>query len=214
MSHPFRHFLTITKHRHQVLRNAAHMGIFFHALRHDLSKLSPVEFWTSSKYYAGSYSPVYKERINNHYFSRICQHHTRRNPHHWEYWTDFFMGRILMKTMPYVWATEYVCDMLSASKTYDPKHFNPATTLDYFKTRSPHYYMTSATREYIAWCLETYAKVGWKGLKKKLTKAKYQEITSRLPEVEVVESLKLDGTLPPLGGEGIISEGNNHGPKE
>jgi hypothetical protein len=72
----------------------------------------------------------------------------------------------------------------------------------------------TATREYIAWCLETYAQVGWKGLKKKITKAKYREITSHLPQVEVVETLKLDGTLPPLAGQGIISEGNNHGHKE
>ena len=109
--------------------------------RHDLSKLSPTEFWTSAKYYAGNYSPVYKERMANHYFSRICQHHTRRNPHHWEYWTDFFNGRIVMKTMPYKWACEYVCDMLSASKTYDPKHFKPEVALAYFRKKSPHYYM-------------------------------------------------------------------------
>jgi hypothetical protein len=198
MSHPFRHFVTITKHRHQVLRNAFHMGIFFHALRHDLSKLSPTEFWTSAKYYAGSYSPVYQERLSNGYFSRICQHHTRRNPHHWEYWTDFFSGRILAKTMPYAWATEYVCDMLSASKTYDPKHFNPMTTLQYFREKSPHYYMTRATRAYIDWCLATYAQEGWKGLKKKMTKAKYQQIVSSLPDVEVFSELRLQGELPPL----------------
>ncbi|MFA6620346.1 MAG: DUF5662 family protein [Bacilli bacterium] len=198
MSHPFRHFVTITKHRHQVIRNAFHMGIFFHALKHDLSKLTPIEFNTSAKYYAGNYSPVYKERMSNHYFSRICQHHTRRNPHHWEYWTDFFNGRIVIKTMPYVWATEYVCDMLSAAKTYDPKHFKPEVTLAYFRSKSPHYYMTKATRSYIDWCLETYAEVGWKGLKKRITKAKYKEITAKYPEIEVCEQLRLDGELPPL----------------
>lgn len=198
MSHPFKHFVTITKHRHQVLRNAFHMGIFFHALRHDLSKLSPTEFWTSAKYYAGDFSPVYNERLSNGYFSRICQHHTRKNPHHWEYWTDFFNGRIVAKTMPYKWATEYVCDMLSASKTYDPKDFNQEATLVFFREKSPHYYMTAATRDYVEWCLETYAKSGWKGLKKKITKAKYKEITSSLPEIEVFSSLRLQGELPPL----------------
>lgn len=204
MSHPFRHFLTISKHRHQVLLNACHMGIFFHALRHDLSKLSYTEFHNSSKYYAGDYSPVYKQRLYNHYFSSICQHHTRRNPHHWEYWTDFFQGRILMKTMPYLWASEYVCDMLSASKTYDPKDFKPDTTLLYFRAKCHHYYMTEATREYIDWCLETYAEKGWAGLKRKITEAKYKEITARLPDVEVVEALRLEGDLPPLKQEGII----------
>jgi hypothetical protein len=174
------------------------MGIFFHALRHDLSKYGYTEFHTSAKYYTGTFSPVYKERLSNHYFSTICQHHTRRNPHHWEYWTDFFNGRIVVKTMTYKWATEYVCDMLSASKTYDPKHFDPHTTLKYFQKHSPHYYMTQATHDYIEWCLKEYADKGWSGVKKKLTKAKYLEITSKLPQVEIVETLRLDGELPPL----------------
>jgi hypothetical protein len=198
MSHPFRHLLTITRHRHQVLRNAMHMGIFWHALGHDWSKLSPIEFNTSAKYYAGNYSPVYKERMDNEYFSRICQHHTRRNPHHWEYWTDYFLGRILMKRMPYKYACEYVCDMLSASKVYDPKNFKPETTLAYFRGKSPHYYMNQATVKFVDWCLETYATVGWKGLKRKITKAKYAEISALYPEVEICDKLRLDGDLPPL----------------
>ena len=93
--HFLHHFLTITKHRNQVIRNASHCGIFFHALKHDLTKYGPTEFITSAKYYAGTHSPVDEERRSNHYFSKVCQHHTRRNKHHWEYWTDFFMGRIV-----------------------------------------------------------------------------------------------------------------------
>jgi hypothetical protein len=58
--------------------------------------------------------------------------------------------------------------------------------------------MTQATREFVDWCLDTYAKVGWKGLKKKITKAKYAEITSKYPDVEVCEALRLEGELPPL----------------
>lgn len=204
MSHPFKHLWTIHKHKAQVLRNAWHMGIFFHALPHDFSKLSPSEFIPSAKYYAGTYSPIYKERMDNGYFSSACQHHTRRNPHHWEYWTDFFMGRILMKRMPYKWACEYVCDMLSASKVYDPKDFKPATTLAYFRGKSAHYYMNSGTKAFVDWCLETYAKEGWKGLRKKKTKAKYEELSALYPEVEVCDELKLDGELPPLKQKGII----------
>lgn len=196
MSHPFKHLVTITKHRHQVLRNAYHMGIFVFALHHDISKLSPKEFIPSAKYYAGTYSPVYAQRLKEHYFSSICQHHTRRNPHHWEYWTDFYMGYLLMKTMPYKWACEYVCDMLSASKVYNGKSFKPSITVNYFENHSSHYYMTKATREFIHWCLETYATVGWKGLKRKITKQKYDEITSRLPIVEVTSTLSPEGELP------------------
>ena len=44
MAHPFRHFRTITKHRHKVIANCARVGILWQGLRHDLSKYSPTEF--------------------------------------------------------------------------------------------------------------------------------------------------------------------------
>ena len=190
------HLKTITKHRHQVIRNGFHCGIFFHCLKHDLSKYSPTEFSISAKNYNGHHSPVYEERKTNDGFSYICQHHTKRNKHHWEYWTDFFMGRIVCHTMSWVYATEYVCDMLSASKTYDPEHFKPETTLDYFNARCDRYFMTTATKEYVRWCLERYRDLGFKGLKMKDTKAKYEEITKRYPKVEIIDNLPENVDLP------------------
>ena len=86
------HLHTITKHRNQVIRNGWHCGIFLHCLRHDLSKYGPTEFLKSAHYYAGDHSPVYEQRKAEHCFSSVCQHHTRRNKHHWEYWTDYFKG--------------------------------------------------------------------------------------------------------------------------
>lgn len=190
------HLRIITKHRHQVIRNGFHCGIFFHCLKHDLSKYSPTEFLISAKNYNGHHSPVYEERKTNDGFSYICQHHTKRNKHHWEYWTDFFMGRIVCHTMSWVYATEYVCDMLSASKTYDPEHFKPETTLDYFNARCDRYFMTTATKEYVRWCLERYRDLGFMGLKKKDTKAKYTEITKQYPKVEFIDNLPENVNLP------------------
>ena len=115
MGHSFRHLRLVLKHRHHVIANASHLGIFFQALRHDLSKFSRSELAVSARYYVGDHSPVYEERLRNHYFSTVCQHHVKRNKHHWEYWTDFFAGRIIVKSMPWNWAMEYVADMLSAS---------------------------------------------------------------------------------------------------
>ena len=134
-SHPFKHFVLITRHRHRVIKNASHMGIFWHSLKHDLSKYGCLEFWTSAKYYVGDHSPVYEERLHNDYFSIVCQHHTNRNPHHWEYWADFFMGHILVKRMPWKYAVEYVCDVLSASQTYNPKNFEADSAYKYFLKR-------------------------------------------------------------------------------
>ena len=108
------------------------------------------------------------------------------------------MGRVIAKTMPYKYATEYVCDMLSASYVYDPKNFKPDTTLRYFLKHSPRYYMTDATKEYVTWCLTRYAESGFKNLKRKETKAKYLEIASRLPEVQLFDALSIDLELPKL----------------
>ena len=184
MAHPFRHFVLITKHRHRVIANASHCGIFWHSLKHDLSKYGPREFWTSAKYYAGDFSPIVNERKANGFFSSVCQHHSKRNPHHWEYWCDWFKGNIVMRTMPWKFATEYVCDMLSASKIYNKKNFKQETAYLYFLDRSPYFHMTTATREYIRWCLERYKDLGFKGLKKKDTRAKYKELRALYPEFE------------------------------
>lgn len=202
MSHPFKHLRVILKHRHQVIRNGWHLGIFWHCLAHDLSKFGRTEFKVGSTYYVGTHSPIYEERLRNGYYSTACQHHTRRNKHHWEYWTDFFKGRIIAKNMPYKYALEYVADTLSASKTYDPKNFKGSTTLEYFNRNCPHYYLTDTTEEFIRWCLTEYAENGWKNLKKKNTKKVYKEIEAKYPRTKVFDTMKALGDLPLLK-EGI-----------
>ena len=118
MSHPWKHFRLITSHRHLVIKNAFHMGIFWHALKHDLSKYSYTEFHTSAKYYVGNHSPVFEERIHNQYFSRICQHHTRRNPHHWEYWCmyDKDKERNSLSFIRQAYHVEMMCDWMAMSQ--------------------------------------------------------------------------------------------------
>ncbi|MCR5514760.1 MAG: DUF5662 family protein [Bacilli bacterium] len=202
MSHPFKHLRVILKHRHQVIRNGWHLGIFWHCLKHDLSKFGRTEFKVGSTYYVGTHSPIYEERLRNGYYSTACQHHTRRNKHHWEYWTDFFKGRIIAKNMPYKYALEYVADTLSASKTYDPKNFKGSTTLEYFNRNSEHYYLTDTTEEFIRYCLTEYAQNGWKNLKKKNTKKVYKEIEAKYPKTKVFDTMKALGDLPLLK-EGI-----------
>ena len=202
MSHPFKHLKTILKHRHQVIRNGWHLGIFWHCLGHDLSKFGRTEFKVGSTYYVGTHSPIYEQRLRNGYFSSACQHHTRRNKHHWEYWTDFFKGRIIAKNMPYKYALEYVADTLSASKTYDPKNFKGSTTLEYFNRNSEHYYLTDTTEEFIRWCLTEYANNGWKNLNKKNTKKIYNEIEAKHPKTKIFDVMKSLGDLPLLK-EGI-----------
>lgn len=198
MSKFFRHWGLVNRHRFRVFRNGCKCGIGWHCLFHDLSKYTPKEFFTSVRYYVGTHSPVFEERLSNGYFSVICQAHARRNKHHWEYWTDYFLGRIIAKVMPWKYATEYVCDMLAASYCYDPKTFSGQKTYEYFMARCDHYYLADASKEYIQWCLKRYADLGFAGLKKKDTKAKYEEICEKHPITRIYDSLALAGALPEL----------------
>ena len=58
--HPVRHFITITKHRNEVVcpfRFKA--GIGFQGLFHDLSKYSPTEFIPGAKYYSVPFPGIF-----------------------------------------------------------------------------------------------------------------------------------------------------------
>jgi hypothetical protein len=196
MSHPFKHFVTITKHRHQVIRNAAHMGIFFHALRHDLSNYPRLSSGLRQSIMR-DYSPVYKERINNIISPRSANITPGGIPIIGNIGPISSMGRILMKTMPYKWATEYVCDMLSASKTYDPKHFQSGEDFGVFQNPlASLLHDRSHPRIYRLVPRDLCRTVGWKGLKKKMTKPNTRKSPHGYPRVEVVETLKLDGICP------------------
>ena len=180
-----------------VCKYCCRVGIPLQGLVHDLSKFDPREFIPSVRYYQGTSSPIGAERREKGY-SAAWLHHKAQNKHHWEYWTDFFQGNLVACTMPWVYATEYVCDMLSASKTYNPDQFKPETTLEYFLAHSQYYYMTAATFEYVKWCLTRYRDLGFKGLKKKDTKAKYAELTAKYPKYELIDKLHPSENLPPL----------------
>ena len=60
--HIWKHFSTITRHRHKVIVHCFMAGIFWQGLRHDLSKYSPAEFIPGAKNYLGDKSPNEKER--------------------------------------------------------------------------------------------------------------------------------------------------------
>lgn len=186
----FKHFILITKHRHQVIKNAFHMGIFFHSLKHDLSKYQPKEFILSAKNYQGDSSPVFMTRRLNDGYSEVAIHHTRKNRHHFEYWIDFFHGYALLKPMPYKYAVEYVCDVLAASKTYNKKDFSGQVVYEYFTKREKYYFMHDATKEFVKECFLRFSQDKFKHLKRKDTKKLYLEICKKYPEVIMVRMEK------------------------
>lgn len=126
------HFMTITRHRHQVIAHCAKAGILLQGLMHDLSKYSVTEFRQGVRYYNGKHSPTEDERRENGY-SLAWMHHKGRNRHHWEYWTDYSMAdrRYVPMPMPRRYLAEMLCDRVAASKIYKGEAYTDGAPLEY-----------------------------------------------------------------------------------
>lgn len=135
--HPLRHFSTICRHRHAVLRFCIRAGILRQGLVHDLSKFSPTEFWEGARFYTdGSHSPNEDARRANSY-SAAWLHHKGRNRHHFEYWMDYVPGQpgLSPVPMPPAYLVEMVCDRIAASKTYLGSSYKNDSPLCYYLSR-------------------------------------------------------------------------------
>lgn len=129
----WQHFVTITKHRHQVIRHCAKAGILWQGLFHDLSKYTPTEFLVGAKYYQGTRSPNEGER-EAYGFSYAWMHHKGRNRHHFEYWTDYHPEKRVLSPvkMPERFVVEMFCDRVAACKIYRGKDYKEDDALGYF----------------------------------------------------------------------------------
>jgi len=148
MMHPIRHFRTITKHRHRVIRNCFRAGIGFQGLFHDLSKYSPSEFWAGARYYQGTKSPNEAEREVFGY-SPAWLHHKGRNKHHFEYWNDYnpVERRVVPVKMPRRYLVEMFCDRVAASMIYRGKEYTDAYPLEYFLRGKEHRFIHQETSD-------------------------------------------------------------------
>ena len=147
--HPWKHFCTITRHRHQVIRHCRKAGILWQGLRHDLSKYTPTEFIPGARYYIGTRSPNEGERQDKGY-SLAWMHHKGRNRHHFEYWTDYVPPTRRMQSvpMPARYVAEMFCDRLAASKVYRGADFDPGDPYKFFlRGKEKRLLMHPATEE-------------------------------------------------------------------
>ena len=161
MKNIIKHFITITKHRHLVMKLCFKMGIYKQGLLHDLSKYSFVEFFTSAKYYAGTYSPTISERKDKGY-SDIWMHHKGRNKHHYEYWFDFSYAenKYVAIKIPINYVKEMVCDRIAASKVYLKDQYTPSSALEYFNRTYDKNEMHPETRDLLKSWLELVSEKG------------------------------------------------------
>lgn len=131
----WRHFKTITWHRWLVRDGCFRVGLIWQGLTHDLSKYSPVEFWTGARYYQGNRSPNAAEREEKGY-SESWMHHKGRNRHHYEFWTDMNMKTHTYESvpMPRKYLVEMVMDRRAACMVYQGKNYTPGAALNYLES--------------------------------------------------------------------------------
>ena len=172
--HVFKHFFTVTRHRHAVMRNCFKVGLVWQGLCHDLSKYSPSEFWAGAKYYQGNRSPQAKEREVLGY-SPAWLHHKGRNKHHFEYWTDYVNGKRVVVKMPAKYFAEMICDRIAACKIYLKGKYTQAAPLEYFEQKTDKEGMNPSTCEDLRYFLTMLKEKGEKHTFKQIKKFIKQE---------------------------------------
>lgn len=142
MKKAWKHFCTITKHRHLVMKHCFKCGIPLQGLLHDLSKYSITEFSVGAKYYTGNRSPNDGERKEKGY-SEAWMHHKGRNKHHFEYWNDVNLQtkQYMCVPMPKKYFVEMVCDRIAASKVYKGAEYTHASPYEYFMNSNGRWQM-------------------------------------------------------------------------
>ena len=165
----FGHFLTITKHRHEVVRLCFRAGIGFQGLFHDLSKYSPTEFIPGVRCYTGKESPNNGERRSCGY-SLAWMHHKGRNKHHFEYWYDYDMvtKKIVPVDMPDRYIKEMCCDRIAASKVYNKENYTTKSPLNYLQKSTAREKMTETTYRKLLYLLTMLAEKGEKETLKRM----------------------------------------------
>lgn len=180
MFHPFKHFWTITKHRHKVIKYCFKVGIGFQGLFHDLSKYSWTEFTVGAKYYAGSYSPNANERKEKGY-SLAWMHHKGRNKHHEEYWVDIQKDEYAPVRMPIRFLKENLCDRIAASRIYLKKNYTSSSALEYFQSKNTLKNLHPETATVLIYWLELVAKDGeTKALKEIKAVSNYEDVYRKM----------------------------------
>ncbi|MCI8398748.1 MAG: catalase [Oscillibacter sp.] len=141
------HLRTINRHRALVRKYCFRLGLYWQGLTHDLSKYSPVEFWTGVKYFQGDHSPNDQQR-RLYGYSAAWLHHKGRNRHHFEYWTDYQQdgSGINGVEMPKKYVAEMFCDRLAASRVYRGDAFNLSFPYEfYLRGKDKHLMLHPAT---------------------------------------------------------------------
>jgi len=154
----------VVKHRWFVFLACVKMGIIWRGLVHDLSKLSPKEFFPYARMFYGNIKPIRDETgyykpydTGNDEFEYAWLNHTRHNKHHFQYWVlpfdrdDNRVGCQKVFDIPEVFALEMICDWIGAGKAQKSK----LKAIEWYRKNSGKLVLSEKTRVFIEKKLES-----------------------------------------------------------
>lgn len=117
----FQYFLYVINHKKNVGIECLKLGLFWHAITHDLSKFRPSEFipYANFFYAKDRYSNYKKQDEDDPNFTRAWCHHQKRNKHHWNYWVSITeeYGPVPVE-MPFKYIKQMVADWNGMSRKF------------------------------------------------------------------------------------------------
>lgn len=120
------YFKYVVEHKKNVGIECLKMGLFIHAITHDLSKFRPSEFVPYAKFfYAKNRTKDYKQSDENDpNFQEGWNHHQKRNKHHWNHWVSVTKkNEIIPVEMPMKYVKQMVADWRGMSRKFGGSAF-------------------------------------------------------------------------------------------
>lgn len=151
------HFKVISKHKMYVMKACFKVGLIKQGLLHDLSKFSPIEFFSSAKYFQGNSSPIDAEKRKKGY-SIAWQNHKGKNMHHWQYWIDWENGKQFAIEIPKRYVVEMICDWVGAGKAYNNVDWSVETLSSWYGRTKCEMIFHPNTEKFIDYVINSIAK--------------------------------------------------------
>ena len=142
----------ILRHKWFVFIGCCKAGIPWQGLMHDISKLSPREWFPYVDHFYGTER---EKKLAEPAFDKAWLHHQNRNKHHWQYWMlHRDTGEVQVLSMPEKYAKEMLCDWIAVSKALG-RH-EPDATLKWYETNKNKIKLHGVTRAFVEIMLRGY----------------------------------------------------------
>lgn len=116
-----KYLIYLIEHKKNVFIECMKMGMFWHAITHDMSKFLPSEFIPYSKFfYSTNRTKNYKksDEANSDFQNGWC-HHQKRNKHHWNYWISVTRkNEIIPISIPKKYVRQMIADWRGMSRKF------------------------------------------------------------------------------------------------